>query len=258
MKINQLIFFAFIISFSVLSTACTKYYGPALHGYEVAYIPKATFKDSVINTQMGVSGFVQSGGGYNSEDEVNAMKGLIHAAHAFRFYDVNYAAFAYSGSYLVRDSILNDNGTTDGSERFNGYGLQFGINLVYRGKNFTFRYLGADLVFYNESGEYLDFRKRIEALGPNDMYQTLGGRKGVSLVFGTELETYVAPLQGYLGGKASFGKSMNFSYQDDFEQNRPSYLLNLHGFYKREHFYVVGSIQGSQQGVASLGFGYIF
>lgn len=246
-----------MVAMALVNSACTKFYGPALHGYEMAYLPKKDFSDSTINVQIGMAGSVYSGNGYNSEDGVQAIKGTIYAAHAFRFCDLSYGFTGYSGTYHIGDSVLNAEGITDGSERFGGYAGQIGLNLAYRGENFVFRYLGFDLAFYNESGQYATFRKRIDGLGSNDNYATLGGLNGVSLAFGTEFEVLSEPLQGRIGGKASMGKAMNFSYPEENGES-PSYIFNLHAFYRRKHFYALVSIQGWQQSVASLGFGYNF
>ncbi|AMR32226.1 hypothetical protein A0256_12740 [Mucilaginibacter sp. PAMC 26640] len=185
MKKPGLSFYAAISVAFFLSSCSKQYYAPGLYQNDVQLMMKPQSQDSV-KRKIYLSGALVEQSGASGQGSSNSGMLNVYQSHTFKHFNLSYGALAYTGNYSRTITNSDDNSGTNSnntdihiSKSFNGYGLNGSVSYYFSNEVCDFRILGADLIYTNESGDYLAFRKSV--YGQPDV---LSSPRGAMLTYG--------------------------------------------------------------------------
>lgn len=152
-----------LLLFGVILASCSHVYTPALYHQDIAYQPKPASFDSVKSRT-----YVSAGLGGNSNTNYNdfLISGQLNLSqgHVFDNFNIAYGGFAVFGDY--------ENGSNDKtkpnyfSDKFFGaVGGRFSANAFVTSGNVDFRFIGFEMAYSHEFGDYAAFRKSLDKQG---------------------------------------------------------------------------------------------
>ena len=246
----------FVISCAVPKQLVQKYKPLTLNAVAL-YMPKPTSFDSV-KTKNYISGGIYQllqtnySGKSNLQDVVFMGDLAYNRAHIYDKFNFAYGFNAFMGSYK-NNFIQADDPNYFKTKSVGGFQLKTSVNTFHKFKNCDFRFIGVDLAYMNESGEYKDFRNEIKkreyfyAITTSSFF-TAGLNSEV--VFKNSLGK-----NSQLGIKLSLLKSFgNFDYDGvDFSGGKNDGFATVISLYaKKNSFFMV--LEGGDSGKLNLGF----
>lgn len=146
-------------------TSCTHYFYPALMNNDVAYQPKPLSTDSS-KTANYISGGLVSGF-TTLADSYSYGVFDIGRAHTLKGVNIYYGAFGTAGTYSSSESSDSDP-TYFRNKNFSTLGGRFSINAYTHVGRADVRFIGAEVAYSHEYGDYAAFRK--STLTTSDTY----------------------------------------------------------------------------------------
>jgi hypothetical protein len=142
-----------------------KKYDPLTLNAVALYMPKPTSFDSVKSKNYISGGIyqispIEKSGKSNLEDVIFMGDISYSRAHIYDKFNFAYGLDAFLGSYK-NNFIQADDPNYFKSKSVGGFQLKTSINTFRKYKKCDFRYIGVDLAYMNESGDYKNFRNQI-------------------------------------------------------------------------------------------------
>jgi hypothetical protein len=142
---------------SILS-ACSHVYAPALYHQDIAYQPKPTsFDKSATATYASVG--LNNYAGVNYTDFLTS--GQVNLSQGIRFdnFNIAYGAFGVFGDYQYSGSKTDANYFSD--KFFGAVGGRFSANAFVTDGNVDFRFIGVEMAYSHEFGDYANYRQEL-------------------------------------------------------------------------------------------------
>jgi|SRR6185312_869041 len=138
-------------------------YGPAIYSSDISYQPKPMSSDSNHHLDyVSLSYFsADAPNNNNSFDMVNAELINIGRGYTFDNFNLSYGAFGATGSY---NNQTNKDATQPpyfNNKSFGNLGARFSANTFVTSGHVDIRFIGIEVAFSHEFGDYADFRKNI-------------------------------------------------------------------------------------------------
>lgn len=143
-------------------------YGPAMYARDIAYQPKPLSSDSVHHATY-VSGAYFQGNPPNSKNSSDAISGgqlNIGQGLTFENFNLSYGAFGGLGSYQNKNVTNTTEPTYFTSKYFENLGGRFSANAFINAGNVDIRFLGFEMTYSHEFGDYAAYRQSVTGL-PN-------------------------------------------------------------------------------------------
>ena len=140
-------------------TGCTTYYGVANYSTESSFIPKPSYRDSVIkNSYIGGNFYNTLGPGAYQQKE-NTTFGTLNYYFSKTRHDISIATggFLYGGNY----NAVTTNDVPGGDKYFLGGGMMVSWNYNIPFEHFDWRIFGTRYTILYEGGVYSNFRKKV-------------------------------------------------------------------------------------------------
>ncbi|HTK21759.1 MAG TPA: hypothetical protein VL442_19715 [Mucilaginibacter sp.] len=155
MKLKLLLPFGLIL---LIISACSHVYAPALYHQDIAYQPKPSSFDAK-SSQTYVSAGLNNYAGVNWTDFLTS--GQVNLSQGYRFdnFNVAYGAFGVFGDYQYSGSKEDANYFTD--KFFGAVGGRFSANAFVTSGNTDFRFIGVEMAYSHEFGDYLSYRQEL-------------------------------------------------------------------------------------------------
>ena len=146
----------------MIFTSCSHVYTPALYHQDIVYQPKPTSFDtakSLTYVSAGVNGYTNT----NYDDLLVSGQFNLSRGYVFDGFNIAYGGFAVFGDY--------QNGSSDKtapnyfSDKFFGaVGGRFSINAFTTSGRTDIRFIGMEMAYSHEFGDYASFRKSVNGL----------------------------------------------------------------------------------------------
>jgi len=211
-----------LLLFAVIMTSCSHVYTPALYHQDIAYQPKPASFDSVKSRT-----YVSAGLGGNSNTNYNdfLISGQLNLSqgHVFDNFNIAYGGFAVFGDY--------ENGSNDktkpnyfGDKFFGAVGGRFSANAFVHSDNVDFRFIGVEMAYSHEFGDYATFRKSLDKQGgfyvdPRTDLFSIGLTTEV-LFHNRNDATFQHGIRGFLGTTVGHSQLDDTYYADDSSQEK--------------------------------------
>lgn len=200
---------------AVLLSACSHVYAPALYHQDIAYQPKPSSFD-VKSTQTYASVGLNNYAGINYTDFLTSGQVNLGEGHRFDNFNVAYGAFGVFGDYQYSGSKTDANYFSD--KFFGAVGARFSANAFVTDGNVDFRFIGVEMAYSHEFGDYATYRQDLLRRGgyfvdPRTDLYTLG--LTTEVLFHSRNNTGIQHgIRGFLG--TTFGyNSLDDSYYHD-------------------------------------------
>jgi hypothetical protein len=155
MKLKLLLFLSGIL---LITSSCSHLYGPALYHQDIAYQPKPTSFDTA-KTVTYVSAGLNNYSSVNYSDFLTSGQLNLSVGHKFDNFNIAYGAFGVLGSYQYSGSTSNKDYFTD--KYFGAIGGRFSANAFVTSGNADFRFIGVEMAYSHEFGDYANYRQEL-------------------------------------------------------------------------------------------------
>jgi len=206
-----------LIAVALLFASCSHVYTPALYHQDIAYQPKPTSFDtakSLTYVSAGVGGYTNT----NYSDLLLSGQLNVSRGHVFDNFNVAYGGFLVLGDY--------QNGSSDKTQPnyfsdkfFGAVGGRFSMNAFVKSGRADFRFIGMEMAYSHEFGDYADFRKSINTQGgyyvdPRTDLFSIG--LTTEVIFHNEGDnTFQHGIRGFLGTTVGHSNLDDTYYNDD-------------------------------------------
>ena len=148
----------FLCSLILLFNACSHIYAPALYHQDIAYQPKRSSFDAK-STQTYASAGLNNYAGTNFTDFLTS--GQVNLSQGVRFdnFNIAYGAFGVFGDYQYSGSKTDANYFPD--KFFGAVGGRFSANAFITDGNIDFRFIGVEMAYSHEFGDYATYRQQL-------------------------------------------------------------------------------------------------
>jgi hypothetical protein len=151
------------IGVALLFASCSQVYSPALYHQDIAYQPKPSSFDTV-----KAATYVSLGFNYNPSNNANdySPSGQLNISQGYIFNNFNlaYEAFGVLGDYQHDNQTTQTNRLDNFSDKsFGAVGGRASANFFIHNENYDFRFIGLEMAYSHEFGDYADFRKYLNA-----------------------------------------------------------------------------------------------
>lgn len=138
-------------------------YGPAMYSNDISYQPKPISSDSVRSAgYLSLAYF--SGNAANTNNSFDMTTGgQLNIGHAVTFSDfsLSYGAFGTIGNYNNQTASNANHPGYFSDKSFGSAGGRFSGNAFVNSGNVDIRFIGFEMAYSHEFGDYADFRKSI-------------------------------------------------------------------------------------------------
>ena len=148
-----------LLGVAILLASCSHVYTPALYHQDIAYQPKPTSFDtakSLTYISAGINGYTNT----NLNDVLVSGQLNLSRGHVFDNFNVAYGAFAVFGDYQ-NDQGSNNQPNSFDDKFFGAVGGRFSANAFVTSGRVDFRFIGVEMAYSHEFGDYASFRKII-------------------------------------------------------------------------------------------------
>jgi hypothetical protein len=137
-------------------------YGPAMYSSDVSYQPKPMASDSMHHAGYVSLSYlsVDAPNDNNSFDMITGELINIGQGYTFDNFNLSYGAFAAIGSYSDQ-TIHAGQPNYFNSKSFGNVGGRFSANAFVTSGHVDIRFMGIEMAYSHEFGDYADFRKSI-------------------------------------------------------------------------------------------------
>jgi len=146
---------------TTLLASCSTLYQPALYHQDIAYQPKPVSFDTVKSATY-ISAAYEANLSTDYSDLIQSGQFNISRGHVFDGFNIAYGAFGSLGDY-------EHDGTTGGNnfgyKNFGALGARASANLFTNNDDTEFRFIGMEMAYSHEFGDYADLRKNLYAQG---------------------------------------------------------------------------------------------
>jgi hypothetical protein len=142
----------------LLMSACSHVYAPAMYHQDIAYQPKPTSFDAK-KTATYISAGLNNYTGINYTDFLTSGQANLSVGHAFDNFNVAYGAFGVFGDYQHSGNKDDPNYFTD--KFFGAVGGRFSANAFVTSGNVDFRFIGVEMAYSHEFGDYANYRQQL-------------------------------------------------------------------------------------------------
>jgi hypothetical protein len=151
-----------------LFQSCTEHiFEPALYQNDIVYQPKPSSLD-IKKSSFYISGAYGQSTTSNISLSTNIGELEISRAHVFKVFNLSYGLYGLIGSEVNGDSKIDSlvavNPFIFKSKSFSALGARLSMNLLYTHNRMDFRYLGFEVAYSHEMGDYLAYRKQVYPL----------------------------------------------------------------------------------------------
>lgn len=227
-----ILFLSMIIALVLVTFGCRPQYGIANGGGDPIYFSKPIYKDSAVNAIYAGGKFCHSmDSAYLHKNETNYFGELyIYRSHAWRYLNLAYGLFGYTGSYKVAKVQKYV-----GNKSYQGGGISSEVNIRVSNENFEFRVFGIRGTLLFENGQFYSFREKASEEGLIDNFNP--GYYAWNLSFSSEAIYKLK--RSSIGLYGSIGITRNLGSEDGF----PTYTFC--GNYTYGKFTLYSQITGS-------------
>lgn len=152
-----------VLCFSLLMlVSCSHVYGPALYHQDIAYQPKPTSFDKA-STATYASVGLNNYSGVNYTDFLTS--GQVNLSQGVRLdnFNIAYGAFGVFGDYQYSGNKTDANYFPD--KFFGAVGGRFSANAFITSDNVDFRFIGVEMAYSHEFGDYASYRQELLSRG---------------------------------------------------------------------------------------------
>jgi hypothetical protein len=151
---------------ALLLTSCSKVYSPALYHQDIAYQPKPASFDTA-KTATYFSGGINFYSNPNLADLVVSTQFNVSRGYVFDHFNLAYGAFGVLGDY--QNGAINSGEPNYFTDKFfSAIGGRASVNAYVNSGRVDFRYIGMEVAYSHEFGDYANFRNAIN--GQPDFY----------------------------------------------------------------------------------------
>jgi len=207
-----------LLAISLFMASCSHVYTPALYHQDIAYQPKPASFDSVKSRT-----YVSAGVGGNSNTNYNdfLISGQLNLSqgHVFDNFNIAYGGFLSLGDYQKDSGDKNQTTNSQNDLFFGAVGGRFSANAFVTNGNVDFRFIGMEMAYSHEFGDYASFRKTLDKQGgfyvdPRTDLFSIG--LTTEVIFHNRNDaTFQHGIRGFLGTTVGHNKLDDTYYTDD-------------------------------------------
>jgi len=224
---------------ATLFASCANVYTPALYHQDIAYMPKPASFDSVKSATYASAGI---NGNYNQNYVDMLISGQFNLSRGYVFNNANlaYGVFGVLGDY--ENSQIQQGQPNYFNDRFFGaVGGRFSANLFSNTGRSDFRFLGIEMAYSHEFGDYLNFRRSVENVpgyyvDPRSDLFTIGLTTEVLFhpIGNTNIQHGIRGFLGYTFGFDDLETNNYYNYYNQTQNNGSKLLSSV--FPKASYF----------------------
>jgi hypothetical protein len=232
MKNRQLLSICVI---AALFVSCSKVYTPALYHQDIAYQPKPASFDSVKSASY-VSAGINNYAANNLSDFL--VSGQFNLSRGYVFDGVNlaYGAFGVLGDY--ENGAIGKSDPNYFTDKFFGaVGGRASANLFVNSGRTDFRFIGIEMAYSHEFGDYADFRQSVNStphyyVDPRTDLLTIGLTTEI-LFHNVNDKGFQHGIRGFLG--TTLGHNELF---DTYYTNETNYDRLFHNIFPKVSYFI--------------------
>jgi len=231
-----------LLAISLFVASCSHVYTPALYHQDIAYQPKPASFDTVKSRT-----YVSAGVGGNTNTNYNdfLISGQLNLSrgHVFDNFNIAYGGFLSLGDYQKDSGDKNKTNNSQNDLFFGAVGGRFSANAFVTDGNVDFRFIGVEMAYSHEFGDYANFRKALDKQGgfyvdPRTDLFSIG--LTTEVIFHNRNDaTFQHGIRGFLGTTLGHDKLDDTYYTDDTSTSkmfhkifpRASYFITFKNYF---------------------------
>ncbi|TSD67369.1 hypothetical protein FFF34_008245 [Inquilinus sp. KBS0705] len=140
-----------------VSSCSERFYGPALYQNDVQQMIKPHSKDSVKTRLYGSGTLLMHDNMFNQTDDTKAGLLNIYRSHTVPHFNFSYGVLGFAGTYKEQVSAK----PAVSNKAFTGFGFNGSASYYVSTKKTDWRLIGVDMVYTQEGGDYLAYRRAV-------------------------------------------------------------------------------------------------